>query len=127
MPDAAASPQITRLADYRPPAWTVPQIELAFDLDDRLTRVTSRLTVERNGAHQDPLVLDGEGLRLVSLKVDGRTMGIGDYVYADDRLTLALSGQGHVVESIVEISPVANTQLMGLYASGGILCTQCEA
>jgi len=127
MPDAAAAPQVTRLADYRPPAWSVPQIELSFDLDERLTRVTSRLTVARNGDHREPLVLDGEGLRLVSLKVDGRTMGIGDYVHADDRLTLALSGQGHVVESVVEISPVANTQLMGLYASGGILCTQCEA
>ncbi len=127
MLDAAATPQVTRLADYRPPAWTVPAIELSFDLDDRLTHVTSRLTVERNGAHHDPLVLDGEGLRLVSLKVDGRTMGVGDYVYADDRLTLALSGRRHVVESVVEISPMANTQLMGLYASGGILCTQCEA
>ncbi len=127
MLDAAATPQVTRLADYRPPAWTVPQIELSFDLDDRLTRVTSRLTVERNGDHHDPLVLDGEGLRLVALKVDGRTMGIGDFVHADDRLTLALSGQRHVVESVVELSPAANTQLMGLYASGGILCTQCEA
>ena len=27
----------------------------------------------------------------------------------------------------MEISPAANTKLMGLYASGGMLCTQCEA
>ncbi|HEX8448400.1 MAG TPA: aminopeptidase N, partial [Allosphingosinicella sp.] len=32
-----------------------------------------------------------------------------------------------VVETLVEIEPRSNTQLMGLYESGGILCTQCEA
>ncbi len=31
------------------------------------------------------------------------------------------------VETDVEINPAANTKLMGLYASGGMLCTQCEA
>src|SRR6185369_5800442 len=30
-------------------------------------------------------------------------------------------------ETEVEISPAANTKLMGLYASNGMLCTQCEA
>src|ERR687895_38290 len=28
---------------------------------------------------------------------------------------------------LVELAPRTNTQLMGLYESGGILCTQCEA
>ena len=31
------------------------------------------------------------------------------------------------VETEVEIHPAANTKLMGLYASNGMLCTQCEA
>jgi aminopeptidase N len=37
------------------------------------------------------------------------------------------SGDRATVETEVEISPAANTKLMGLYASGGMLCTQCEA
>jgi aminopeptidase N len=127
MLDAATTPQIVRLADYRPPAWRVPDIELAFDLDEAKTQVTSRLRVERNGDHDEPLVLDGEGLALISLSVDGKRLDPADYHYANDKLTIALAGRAHEVESVVEISPIANTQLMGLYASGGILCTQCEA
>ena len=127
MLDAQAAPQVVRLSDYRPPAWLAPEIELSFELDEATTRVTSRLTVERNGDHAEPLVLDGEGLRLMSLSVDGKPLAEGDYVYRDDKLNIPLAGAHHVIESIVEISPVTNTQLMGLYASGGILCTQCEA
>ena len=127
MLDAATTPQVIRLADYRPPAWQVPETELDFDLDPTTTRITARLKVERNGGHAESLVLDGEGLKLIALSVDGRPLGPGDYSYADDKLTIALSGESHVVESVVEIAPAANTQLMGLYASGGILCTQCEA
>ena len=127
--DAAATPQTVRLADYRPPAWTAPDIELSFDLDETTTRVTSRLTVERNGTHSEPVVLDGEGLRLVSLGIDGRPLSTCDYDYRDDMLTIRLPGgvDRAVIESVVEIGPGANTQLMGLYASGGKLCTQCEA
>jgi len=127
MLDAQAAPQVVRLSDYRPPAWLAPEIELDFDLDEATTRVVARLTVERNGDHAEPLVLDGEGLRLVSLGVDGVPLGDGDYVHRGDKLRIPLAGGRHVVESVVEISPGSNTQLMGLYASGGILCTQCEA
>ena len=42
------SPRETRLADYRPPAFLVDTVELAFDLDEAATRVRSRLTVRRN-------------------------------------------------------------------------------
>src|SRR3546814_16846402 len=35
--------------------------------------------------------------------------------------------QAATVEVDAVIDPSANTQLMGLYASNGMLCTQCEA
>ena len=38
-----------------------------------------------------------------------------------------LTGPAHIVEIDVELDPSTNTQLMGLYASQGMLCTQCEA
>ena len=120
----AAVPQTIRLADYRAPDWLVPEAALRFALDAARTRVTARLTVTRNGTHARPLVLDGEDLALVSVTVDGVVV---EAVAADGKLTLAINGDHAFVETVVEIAPAANTKLMGLYASGGILCTQCEA
>src|SRR5690606_8215021 len=69
-----------RLADYRPPAWLCPHIELAFDLGADFTEVTARLHVEPNpGLPGEPLCLDGEGLELLSLSVDGERLGEEDY------------------------------------------------
>jgi len=120
----AATPHITRREDYRAPDWLVPEIALDFDLDPAATRVTAVLTVERNGAHDRVLRLDGDGLTPLSVRVDGV-----DAAYEMDgpALVIALPGYAHVVETQVEIAPERNTQLMGLYASGGNLCTQCEA
>ena len=120
----AAAPQTIRLADYRAPDWLVPEVALTFALDAARTRVTARLTVTRNGTHDRPLVLDGEELTLVSVTVDRVAV---DAMPAGSKLTLAIAGDHAVVETVVEIAPAANTKLMGLYASGGILCTQCEA
>lgn len=119
-----ATPHVTRREDYRAPDWLVPQIALDFDLDPARTRVKATLTVERNGAHDRVLRLDGDGLAALAVRIDG-----ADHPHAMDgsTLTIALAGDRHVVETEVEIAPERNTQLMGLYASGGNLCTQCEA
>ncbi|HYI41672.1 MAG TPA: aminopeptidase N [Allosphingosinicella sp.] len=121
---AAAPPSAIRREDYRPPDWLVPGVELEFDLGAQRTRVRSRLSVTRNGSHHRPLRLDAQGLKLVELSVDGVAAG---YSLEGEVLTLALDGEAAIVETLVEIDPRANTQLMGLYESGGILCTQCEA
>src|SRR5206468_4173392 len=42
-------------------------------------------------------------------------------------LLLELPGNRHEIGIDTENSPAANTKLMGLYASNGMLCTQCEA
>jgi aminopeptidase N len=122
--NAPAAPIPVRREDYRPPDWRVPRIELEFDLGAERTRVRSQLSVERYGAHQRPLKLDAEGLTLLEVKVDGEA---ARYELRDGILAVALGGKAATVETLVEIAPRANTQLMGLYESGGILCTQCEA
>ncbi|MBB4633820.1 aminopeptidase N [Sphingosinicella soli] len=119
------TPTITRREDYAPPAWRVPDISLAFALDEARTRVSAVLRVERAGS--GPLVLDGDDLDLKSVSVDGRVLGEGDYTLANGNLTIPLTGDTATVETVVEIAPAANSKLMGLYASGGNLCTQCEA
>ena len=120
----AATPQIVRLRDYRPPAWLVPEVALSFELEAAATRVTATLQVRRNGKRAEPLVLDAQDLTLVSVRVDGVAV---DAAIAGERLTLDIAGDTATVETVVEIHPAANTKLMGLYASGGLLCTQCEA
>ncbi|QUT04866.1 aminopeptidase N [Sphingobium phenoxybenzoativorans] len=124
---AALPPVIIRRSDYRAPDWLVPEIALDFTLDAQSSRVRARLSVTRNGAHDRPLRLDGDGLVPREVLVDGRALNAADYALEDGALVVPLTGEKHVVETLVDISPAANTQLMGLYASGGLLCTQCEA
>ena len=121
----AMTPTVTRRADYRPPAWLVPTIDLAFDLDPVETRVRATLTVTCNGAHAEPLRLDGAGQEPLSVSIDG--VPSGDWRLEGETLVIPLAGTTHTIETEVAIHPEVNTQLMGLYASNGILCTQCEA
>ena len=125
-PEAPPSPThvAIRREDYTPPDWLVPEISLDFDLDAERTRVRARLEVVRNGAHDRPLRLDGDELRLISVKVDGREAAS---TTDGQQLVIELPGERATVETEVEIHPEANTKLTGLYASNGMLCTQCEA
>lgn len=123
--NAAATPAIIRREDYSPPDWLVPDIALEFDLDPAKTRVRATLNVVRNGVHDRPLRLDGDGLTPLLVHVDGKECSA--WSLEEGTLVIALTGNQAVVETEVEIAPEANTQLMGLYASGGLLCTQCEA
>ncbi|RZM18746.1 MAG: aminopeptidase N, partial [Sphingomonas sp.] len=121
----AQPPLVIRREDYRPPAWLVPDTRLAFDIDPAATRVHATLSVLRNGAHSEPLRLDGAGQTPLSVVVDG--VAVNDWRIEGDQLVIPLSGDAHSIETEVEIAPDRNTQLMGLYASGGNICTQCEA
>jgi len=128
MADAAtpAQPAVVRREDYRAPDWRIPEIELEFELDAARTIVRAVLRVERApGAAADaPLRLNGEGLTPRSVSVRG--IEAAEWQLDGSDLLIALPGEAHVVETVVEIAPERNTQLMGLYASGGLLCTQCE-
>jgi aminopeptidase N len=123
--NAPAAPSATvRREDYRPPDWLVPEIALEFDLDAERTIVRAVMRVERNGPAGAPLRLDAEALTIRAIRVDGAD---AQWSQEGDAIFVALAGDSARVETEVEISPRANTQLMGLYESGGILCTQCEA
>ncbi|MGE4321470.1 MAG: aminopeptidase N [Sphingobium sp.] len=127
MHSTAAAPSIIRRSDYRQPDWLVPDIEMDFDLAAEGTRIRTLLSVTRNGAHQRPLRLDGDGLMPLEIKVDGRVLTQDEWALDAGNLVIALAGRAHQVETCVEIVPEGNSKLMGLYASGGLLCTQCEA
>ncbi|HEC07801.1 MAG TPA: aminopeptidase N, partial [Thiolapillus brandeum] len=125
-----ASPRTIYLQDYQPPAWITDTVDLEFRLYEQGTRVISRLTLERNPAFSgetDELRLDGEGLKPVWLRLDGSELHGDAYRIDDQGLTLFNPPEYFVLESEVELSPETNTALEGLYRSGSMFCTQCEA
>ncbi|WP_395539519.1 aminopeptidase N [Neotabrizicola sp. sgz301269] len=124
-----SDPRTVYLADYRPFSHIVDRVELSFRLDPRATRVAARLHLRPNpearGRHH--LWLDGEELRLVSVRLDGALL---DLTPEENGLSIPaelLPEAPFVLETLVEISPEANTALEGLYMSRGMYCTQCEA
>ena len=123
------TPVVVRRVDYVPSAWRIPTTRLHVSLAPGATRVTSTLVLERaEGAASDaPLVLDGTGFTLESVALDGRALGRDEYLR--DETTLALRDLPARCELTVVtvLDPDANTALEGLYRSGGVYCTQCEA
>ena len=125
-----SAPRTVRLSDYTPPAYLVEGVRLAFDLRETGTRVVSRLRVRRNPAHPGAageLFLHGEGLDLQWLAIDGRRLGESEYRVEDEGLRLPGVPDHFEFSSEVVIAPEENTSLDGLYRSGGMFCTQCEA
>ncbi|WP_066739020.1 aminopeptidase N [Cupriavidus sp. D384] len=111
--------------DYTPPAFAIDHVDLVLDLDPQRTIVTSTLKLQRTGAADAPLVLSGEALELIGIKLDGQPFG--NCRAEDDTLTLAgLPAQG-TLEITAACNPAANTTLSGLYVSNGNFFTQCEA
>ena len=129
LPEAPLNPQhmTIRREDYRPPDWLVPDIALKFTLGIDKTRVQSKLTVERNpdGSSADVLRLNGDELQPLGVWIDGTRSD--DWKMDGEDLLITLDGNAHEVAIETEIDPSANSKLMGLYASNGMLCTQCES
>ena len=116
------SKTVRYLKDYQTPAYRILETDLHFDIAEPQTVVKSRLTVEPQRVGE-PLVLDGSA-NLVSVKINGAA---ADYVLEGETLTIAdVPSERFTVEVETEILPAENKSLMGLYASGGNLFTQCE-
>ena len=118
------TPVTIRRQNYLPFPYDIATVRLEFDLDPADTLVRSLLEVRRTG--DGPLVLNGEDLELVSVKVDGRDWS-GHYQEDGDTLTLDGLGAQAQVEIVSRCRPEANSALMGLYVSNGVFFTQCEA
>ncbi|WP_376697408.1 aminopeptidase N [Wenzhouxiangella sp. EGI_FJ10305] len=113
--------------EYRPPAWWVDRVELDFDLDMAATRVVSRMTVRRNpDVEAEPLSLSGTGLDTQRVEIDGEGAQFEEHA-GDETLIVEGVPDQAVVTTEVIIHPDRNTALEGLYKSGSMLLTQCEA
>ncbi|WP_127524402.1 aminopeptidase N [Mesorhizobium sp. Z1-4] len=123
--------QVFRLEDYRETDYLIPETQLTFRLSPNRTRVIAELTVERRQGTADdaPLVLDGDGLELAGLEIDGTRVNLDNVEVAPDRLAIKAPPRAKRFKLRIEtdVDPAANRALSGLYQSNGVFCTQCEA
>lgn len=119
--------QTIRLSEYQPLPYLVEDVHLTFSLHSTKTHVKAKITFVTNPASTGgDLRLDGQELELVSSRIDGAEVAVSK---DDEGLTLPASmlSDRFVWECETIINPEANTSLDGLYMSGGMYCTQCEA
>eukprot|EP00532_Pseudo-nitzschia_australis_P006142 CAMPEP_0168178254 /NCGR_PEP_ID=MMETSP0139_2-20121125/8993_1 /TAXON_ID=44445 /ORGANISM="Pseudo-nitzschia australis, Strain 10249 10 AB" /LENGTH=965 /DNA_ID=CAMNT_0008097567 /DNA_START=218 /DNA_END=3115 /DNA_ORIENTATION=- len=122
--------------DYKPLDLVVEKINMDFDIRDGTTIVKSELFIEKNPKmdwnpdENHDLILDGDEtcVTLLEVSLDGRVLVEGeDYTLAPGTMVVKNPPPGSVLTTKVSIVPEDNTQLSGLYRSGPMYCTQCEA
>src|SRR3984893_17294860 len=107
--------QTIRLKDYLPPACLVENVTLDVSLHPTQSKVRATLALKPNPlSAAAPLVLDGDGLSLVSLKLDGTVLPGDSYAATPDNLTiLQPPNRPFTLEIETLVDPSANTQLSG--------------
>ena len=125
-------PKTIYLKDYKVPSHLIDETHLHVDIHEEITTVTTRLKVRRNpAASMDDvrnLHLDGSSeLKTLLVAIDGQDLDGTEYRIDKDRLEIFDVPDAFRLTTIVEIKPQDNTSLEGLYKSGEMFCTQCEA
>ena len=113
-------------SDYTKPQFYIQTVDMVFDLDPSQTRVRSTIRFERADKNADPLILVGESLELISVKIDNKLLTNNDYTVDASTLTIHVVPDVFILETIVVIDPENNKSLNGLYISNGCFTTQCE-
>ncbi|MEP0354975.1 aminopeptidase N [Paraglaciecola sp.] len=118
-------PTVKKRSDYQQPNFIITKVNLEFNLDATTTRVICITQIERQGDHNTPLVLNGEGLDLRSVSINGDKHR--DYKIGPGSLTVNTDLDKFELRIENMINPQDNSSLEGLYLSAGAFCTQCEA
>jgi aminopeptidase N len=124
-----STPQTIRLADYTPSPYLINRIDLHISLFDDHALVRSRTKVVANPKAEDSsqLRLVGESLQLEAVCIDGVELSSDRYTCVAGELLLTDLPASFDLEIRTRLEPQNNFELSGLYRSGGMFCTQCEA
>lgn len=113
------------LDEYTPPSHHVTHTDLTFEIFDEHTLVINRMQITRKDKSAGSLYLNGEGLKLLCVKIDD-VKAEGKFTRTDTGMDLVCDKDEFVLQIVTKIYPDENTTLEGLYRSGTILCTQNE-
>ncbi|MDO5642891.1 MAG: aminopeptidase N, partial [Paracoccus sp. (in: a-proteobacteria)] len=126
MTQALTAQKPVLLSDYRPYPFRLERTRLSLRLDPDATEVTAELDFTRREAGD--LVLDiGAGVDLRRIAIDGRDLAGDQWRRDAGQLIITAPIGDFTLTTQSRINPAANTACEGLYLSGGIFCTQCEA
>ncbi len=129
MPDVPPhAPSKIHLKDYRPPSFDVETVDLDIKLFDDHAVVDSTLMMQRQT--EGDLVLYGEALELMSIKLNDEPLASDRYTQAEGKLTITDAPENTRLQLQVRIHPHTNTALEGLYIAGSgddtMFVSQCE-
>jgi len=124
-----SQPKTIFLKEYTPPQYIIKTVDLRFDLDEDATLVSSRMRIRRaaGAPASSPLVLEGNELQLLSIKLDDELLDPQAYTQTESTLTVHNVPKQFQLQIRTQLYPQKNTSLIGLYKSSGNFCTQCEA
>ena len=123
--------QVTYLKDYQVPDFIIETTDLDIRVGDEYTSVVARLKVRRNPASSEPsseLILQGgKDIKLQDVMMDGLILDESNYDLDGSELAIYQCPEAFELTTECLIQPQLNASLEGLYKSGGMYCTQCEA
>lgn len=119
-----AEPTIYR-KNYQSPVFSVRAVSLNFDLFDDHAFVRNQMELTREA--QGPLVLLGDELEVVSIKLNGQLLSEHQYQLKDGNVLITECPDEFSLDITTRIRPQDNTKLSGLYFAKQLFCTQCEA
>lgn len=115
------------LTDYKAPDFNIKDIHLYFNLHETQTVVTAKMNFTRATSAKDLVLTGADGVKLLSLSINSEKLTAARFQIEGETLTIKDVPSEFLLQSEVEINPEANKSCEGLYLSGGIFCTQCEA
>ncbi|NKB76423.1 MAG: aminopeptidase N [Gammaproteobacteria bacterium] len=115
------------LADYRAPTHRITEthMDISLDFDQTTVRTVHKVTrIERDAKE---IRLNCDLMAIESVKLNDTQLSASEFDHSKNHLIIPHYGDEFTLEITNHISPSSNTALSGLYKSGDMLCTQCEA
>ena len=116
------------LSQYTEVDYLCHVIELEIEIQSSFAKITNVSKYEKNKNTQTKvLVLNGVNLKLENILVNNKVLDSTEYVLETEKLILKDLPDSFTLETHCIVNPYENFSGEGLYKSGDILCTQCEA
>ncbi|MCH8532669.1 MAG: aminopeptidase N [Saccharospirillum sp.] len=121
-------PRTIYLKDYRQPDFWVDHLDLTVRIFDDYTELSSILSLRKNSDVKGrEVVLHGVDQDIQQLMLDGVELTKEHYRQEGEVLSFECANDKAEFKACTRIYPEKNTSLEGLYQSGSMYCTQCEA